>query len=158
MLFHDGCGGCLQLFSGIMLYIFNGSKVPLYSASSETASSLTSSHHHIASPLPHRCMQNLVDKDWYFVVRACRRHHGLACVQVFNLFTLAGDALSRPLAYHLKNPPHPFWFLILTVVGMGICLSKIAIIGPIGIFLIFFANGSIYAASTRYRHHRRCIR
>lgn len=34
--------------------------------------------------------------------------------------------------------------------GAGLCVSKIAIIAPLGVFLIFFANGSIYASATRH--------
>jgi hypothetical protein len=73
--------------------------------------------------------------DWFFVM--------------YNMFTLAGDSSSRKLAYFFK-PRHPFWFLIASFVGAAICLSKIAIIAPIGIFLVFFANGSIYASTTRH--------
>lgn len=73
--------------------------------------------------------------DWFFVI--------------YNCFTLAGDSFSRKIAYRMK-PRHPAVYLLCSVAGAAICLSKIPVIAPIGIFLVFFANGSIYAASTRY--------
>lgn len=103
----------VSLFSGVMLYILNGQKVPMFGPSSD-------------DQLPH---------DWFFVI--------------YNLFTLAGDSISRRVAYRMK-PVHPLWFLILSIVGAILCLSKIAILSPFGIFLVFFANGSIYANSTRH--------
>ncbi len=35
-------------------------------------------------------------------------------------------------------------------IGAGLCLSKIPFIAPLGTFLIFFANGGIYATTTRH--------
>eukprot|EP01006_Ploeotia_vitrea_P004865 TRINITY_DN115622_c0_g1_i1.p1 TRINITY_DN115622_c0_g1~~TRINITY_DN115622_c0_g1_i1.p1 ORF type:complete len:455 (+),score=213.68 TRINITY_DN115622_c0_g1_i1:206-1570(+) len=104
----------VSLFSGVMLYILNGKKVPLFGP---------------------RSTEVLVPHDWFFVV--------------YNMFTLAGDSLSRKFAYWAE-PRHPFVYLILTVVGAAICLSKYAIVAPIGIFLVFFTNGAIYATSTRH--------
>lgn len=80
--------------------------------------------------------ETLVPVDPYFVF--------------YNLFTLAGDSLSRRLIYSLKNLHHPFWFLIFSFGGAAICLSKYAIIAPIGIFFVMFANGCIYATTTRH--------
>jgi len=48
------------------------------------------------------------------------------------------------------NPRNPLWFLILSGIGAAGCLSKIAFVAPVGIFLVFYANGSVYATSTRH--------
>jgi hypothetical protein len=73
-------------------------------------------------------------KDWFFVI--------------YNLFTLAGDSVSRKLMY-LYRPRNPLVFLGCTAVGAVLCLVKIPVIAPIGIFLVFFGNGAVYATTTR---------
>ena len=50
----------------------------------------------------------------------------------------------------MKRPPHPAWYLLLSIAGLVMCTAKLPIIAPIGIFFVFFANGSIYALSTRF--------
>lgn len=77
----------------------------------------------------------LVPQRWFFVVH--------------NLFTLVGDSTSRRLAYRLK-PRNPFIFLVLSVLGAALCLSRVALVAPLGIFFVFFANGSVYATATRH--------
>eukprot|EP00455_Lapot_gusevi_P024852 TRINITY_DN2596_c0_g1_i1.p1 TRINITY_DN2596_c0_g1~~TRINITY_DN2596_c0_g1_i1.p1 ORF type:complete len:462 (-),score=139.20 TRINITY_DN2596_c0_g1_i1:151-1458(-) len=77
----------------------------------------------------------IVSHDWFFVVH--------------NLFTLLGDSLSRKIVYVFPLR-HPYLYLIPSFIGAALCLSKIAFVAPLGIFLVFFANGSIYATSTRY--------
>jgi hypothetical protein len=44
----------------------------------------------------------------------------------------------------------PLWFLVPGAVGVIICCWMVPIIAPIGGFLIFFMNGSIYAHTCRY--------
>lgn len=65
-------------------------------------------------------------------------------------FTFFGDTLSRQLVYRASRLYHPFWFLLLSVLGAFICLLKLPIVAPIGIFLVFFANGGIYATSSKH--------
>merc|ERR1711991_1277391 len=77
----------------------------------------------------------LVSHDWYFTV--------------FNLFTFAGDSISRRLVYSWK-PRNPLFFLSLSAVGAALCLCRVPFVAPLGIFSIFFANGAIYGPSTRY--------
>uniref|UniRef100_A0A6A7G760 Transmembrane protein n=2 Tax=Hirondellea gigas TaxID=1518452 RepID=A0A6A7G760_9CRUS len=103
----------LSLFSGLMLYIFNDSEVPLFGVNG----SVTLRH------------------DLYFAM--------------FNLCATFGDSLSRKLAYDFR-PRHPFLYLLLSPIGAVLCISKIAILGWLGVFLIFFANGFIYALTTRH--------
>ena len=67
---------------------------------------------------------------------------------VYNMFTFFGDTLSRQVVYRLPLI-NPLCYLILSAVGAGTCLAKIPIIAPIGIFLVFFANGAIYGTSTK---------
>jgi hypothetical protein len=103
----------VSLFSGIMLYILNGSHVPLLSTTSDV----------------------LMRHDWFFVF--------------YNSFSLMGDSFSRQIAYR-HSPRHPFSFLLFSAAGAAFCLSKVPIVAPIGIFCVFFANGSIYATTTRF--------
>eukprot|EP01029_Cantina_marsupialis_P018758 TRINITY_DN4322_c0_g1_i1.p1 TRINITY_DN4322_c0_g1~~TRINITY_DN4322_c0_g1_i1.p1 ORF type:complete len:423 (+),score=95.03 TRINITY_DN4322_c0_g1_i1:272-1540(+) len=77
----------------------------------------------------------MVPHDWYFVV--------------YNCFTLAGDSLSRKVAYKMK-PLFPGFYLILSITGGIICCLKQPLIAPIGIFMVFYANGAIYATTTRH--------
>jgi hypothetical protein len=68
---------------------------------------------------------------------------------LFNLCSFLGDFTSRRLAYRDK-PRNPLFFLVLSVCGAVMILSKTALVAPIGIFLVMFANGSVYAHSTRF--------
>jgi hypothetical protein len=68
---------------------------------------------------------------------------------VFNAFTFCGDSCSRRIVYKFK-PRNPLWYLLLSAAGALMCLAQFPIIAPIGIFLVFFANGAIYGSSTRY--------
>ena len=77
----------------------------------------------------------LVSHDWFFAITNC--------------LTFTGDTISRKFAYWAKPRP-PFFYLLLSALGAAACLSKIAIIAPLGMFCVFFANGAIYGTSTRY--------
>jgi hypothetical protein len=68
----------------------------------------------------------------------------------FNCCSLLGDATGRKLAYSTHRHYHPFYFLIATVAGVGMVLSKTALLAPFGMMAIMFANGSIYAHTTKY--------
>ena len=80
--------------------------------------------------------------------------HGIwnhdAYFAMFNCFTFLGDTLSRKVAYWWTTPPHPAWFLLLSAAGIAMATAKLPIIAPLGIFCVFFANGSVYALSTRH--------
>jgi len=67
---------------------------------------------------------------------------------VYNLCSFLGDTTSRKLAYS-DRARHPMLFVIFSGIGAALVLSKIAILGPLGVLCIFFANGSIYAHTTR---------
>lgn len=69
---------------------------------------------------------------------------------IFNSCSLLGDATGRKLAYYTHRHVTPFWFLISTVVGVSLILSKQSIVAPLGMFCVMFANGSIYAHTTKY--------
>jgi hypothetical protein len=77
----------------------------------------------------------LFSHDWFFAIN--------------NSFTFCGDTISRKFAYWAK-PRHPLQYIILSITGALLCISKIAILAPIGMFLIFFANGAVYGTSTRF--------
>ena len=104
---------CVSLFSGILLFIFNGTQVPIFGPASATL-------------FPH---------DWFFAIHNC--------------FSLVGDSLSRKVMY-LIEPRHPWLYLVACLAGAALCLLKVAFVAPLGIFLVFFANGSIYATTTRH--------
>jgi hypothetical protein len=67
---------------------------------------------------------------------------------ITNTCSFLGDFTSRKIAYMTK-PRNPLFFLVLSGVGAAMMLSKTAIVAPIGIFAIMFANGSVYAHTTR---------
>lgn len=81
---------------------------------------------------------------------------------VFNVCGFAGDFVARKIAY---NPP-PWWpavassqhtplrFTALTVIGLALCVCKVAVLAPIGFFCIMFGNGMIYASTTRFVDER----
>ena len=68
----------------------------------------------------------------------------------FNCCSLLGDATGRKLAYYTHRHYHPFLFLVATVTGTALVLSKTALVAPLGMMLVMFANGSIYAHTTKY--------
>ena len=68
----------------------------------------------------------------------------------FNSMSLIGDAVGRKLAYYRNAHTNPFWFLLFTFAGMAMILSKQAIIAPLGMWCVMFANGSIYAHTTKH--------
>lgn len=77
---------------------------------------------------------------------------------IFNVCGFLGDFSARTIAY---SPPRwwPTEFitpqgstlrcLCFTVVGLTLCLSKVAIMAPLGMLLIMFGNGLMYATTTR---------
>jgi hypothetical protein len=82
----------------------------------------------------------LVNHDDYFVF--------------FNLALMMGDSFSRKLVYWYytsdKPLPNPWYWLVFSVLGAGICFLKLAFIAPLGAFFVMFANGGIYAISTKH--------
>lgn len=70
---------------------------------------------------------------------------------IFSSCGFIGDVLSRRLVYKRTsaNPFHPIWYLMFTGCGVLIILTQMPLIAPIGTFLVFFGNGSIYAQSCR---------
>lgn len=68
---------------------------------------------------------------------------------VYYTFSFCGDFFSRRIAYRdrLRNP---IYFLVLSIIGAGLVLSKTALIAPLGMFMVMFANGSIYAQTTKF--------
>lgn len=68
----------------------------------------------------------------------------------YNTFAFLGDFISRKLAYSSSCRPNVLIFLVLSVIGGFVVLSRITIIAPFGIFLVMFANGSIYNHTTKH--------
>lgn len=73
---------------------------------------------------------------------------------LFNFFTLLGDTGSRKFAYWfqswLDKDVNPLLFLVLSATGVLLCLIKVPFVAPLGIFCVFFANGAIYATTTKF--------
>merc|ERR1712154_594260 len=64
---------------------------------------------------------------------------------------MGGDTIGRKVIYYFTlSKIHPSWYLILSFVGAFCCILKIPILTWFGMFLIFLANGLIYAASTKF--------
>ena len=69
---------------------------------------------------------------------------------VYNTCIFLGDSISRQLVYKAPRLEDPLWYLWFSLAGALLGLAKIPILVPVGLFLVFFANGSIYATSTKY--------
>jgi hypothetical protein len=72
-----------------------------------------------------------------------------AFAMVYYTFSFCGDFFSRRIAYRdrLRNP---IFFLALSIIGAGLVLSKTALVAPLGMFCVMFANGSVYAQTTKF--------
>jgi hypothetical protein len=68
----------------------------------------------------------------------------------FNLLGFAGDFSARRLAYWVRRPHNPLYYVGLTAVGAAIVLSKTAVAAPASMFCVMFCNGSVYAHTTRF--------
>ena len=68
---------------------------------------------------------------------------------IYYCFSFMGDFTSRKIAYRDK-PRNPFFFLVLSCIGVALVLSKTAVVAPLGMFCVMFANGSIYAQTTKF--------
>ena len=77
-----------------------------------------------------------MDHGWFFTI--------------FNIFTFLGDSGSRKIVYYIAKEINPMFYLLVSIAGTAMCLAKLPIIAPLGIFCIFFANGAIYGTSTKY--------
>lgn len=113
---------CCILAGSIALYIFDGASVVLWPRASAK----------IAIP------QNL-----FFAL-----FNGGSCV---------GDSVGRIVAYGAVDGSiwrvregNPMRFTVLTAIGVALCLCKVAVVAPIGMFAIMLGNGLIYASTTRF--------
>ena len=77
-----------------------------------------------------------MDHGWFFTI--------------FNIFTFLGDSGSRKIVYYIAKEINPLFYLLVSIAGTAMCLVKLPLIAPLGIFCIFFANGAIYGTSTKY--------
>jgi hypothetical protein len=68
---------------------------------------------------------------------------------VYNLCAFLGDFSGRKIAYHDKYR-NPLFLLNFSIIGGACVLSKVAVIAPVGIFCVMFANGLIYAHTTKH--------
>jgi hypothetical protein len=70
---------------------------------------------------------------------------------IYSIGTFIGDTAGRKIIYYFSlSRVHPACYLVLSLIGAFCCLLKVPFVSWIGIFLIFFANGLIYAASTKF--------
>ncbi|ETO13985.1 hypothetical protein RFI_23383 [Reticulomyxa filosa] len=68
---------------------------------------------------------------------------------VYSLCTFIGDTGGRKVVYWWDLQNNPLWFLLSSFAGGILCVVKIPILMWLGGFAIFFANGLIYAATTK---------
>eukprot|EP00484_Ammonia_sp_Unknown_P020946 CAMPEP_0197032380 /NCGR_PEP_ID=MMETSP1384-20130603/11070_1 /TAXON_ID=29189 /ORGANISM="Ammonia sp." /LENGTH=423 /DNA_ID=CAMNT_0042462029 /DNA_START=36 /DNA_END=1304 /DNA_ORIENTATION=+ len=69
---------------------------------------------------------------------------------VLNLCQFIGDSSGRKIIYYFKLTVQPFWFLILSFVGIALCMTKVPVFALIATLLVTFGNGSIYSSSTYF--------
>jgi hypothetical protein len=69
---------------------------------------------------------------------------------IYNAHSLVGDAAGRKIAYARKTLTHPAWYLVFSAIGGGLILSKVALVAPLGMLFVMFANGSMYATATKH--------
>lgn len=73
---------------------------------------------------------------------------------MMNTLTFLGDSCSRQFAYLIRQDLRQgmvlFAFVLCCFAGGALLTFKVAILAPIGMFLIFWANGGIYGSSTRF--------
>jgi hypothetical protein len=69
---------------------------------------------------------------------------------LYNLCSFLGDFSSRRLIYKMKRRIHPAFILIPLLIGLGLGLARVVMLAWVGMFLVMFANGSLYATTTRY--------
>lgn len=107
--------------SAIVFYIMNGKVVPLYGAHTTP----------------------LLNKNLYFAV--------------LQTFVFCGDFFSRKVVYLMEYQPPVAAYLVFSFAGVFLILAKLGgygstmpLLAPLGMFCVFYANGSIYAASTKF--------
>ena len=72
---------------------------------------------------------------------------------LLNAFGLIGDAAGRVFAYEFRKgkvPRSPLIFLPLCILALGLGLSKVMLLAPVSQLFALFANGCIYATTTKY--------
>lgn len=104
----------VSMFSGLMLYIWDFDHVPLFGNGSGMLLSMPCGWMG-SPPLPASIPKN-------------------AFMAIYNFCTFIGDTASRKTAYYFR-PLHPLLYNILTVIGVALCLSKIAALAFPGMFL-----------------------
>jgi len=68
---------------------------------------------------------------------------------IVSLHTFLGDTISRKVAYYFELR-HPMLYLLFTILGAVFASLRMPIFLWPGLFAIFFANGAIYATTTRF--------
>jgi len=66
-----------------------------------------------------------------------------------NTLTFSGDFISRKVAYVIP-PINALWWVLVSVVGVALAMTEIAACLPPAMFCIMWANGAIYATTTRF--------
>lgn len=71
-------------------------------------------------------------------------------LMLLNLFQFIGDISGRKIIYYFKLNTKPCYFLVLSVLGLMGCMSKVPVIALISTMLVMLANGLIYSSSTYF--------
>jgi hypothetical protein len=69
---------------------------------------------------------------------------------LFSSFGFLSDVVSRRIVYKRNFSFHPIRFLLFSFIGLWIILGRVPVIAPLGTLLIFYANGSVYALSSKW--------
>jgi hypothetical protein len=69
---------------------------------------------------------------------------------LYNVCSFLGDFSSRRFVYKKQRTFHPALLLLLIAAGLGLGLCRVAILAWVGMFLVMFANGALYAATMRH--------
>jgi len=72
---------------------------------------------------------------------------------IVNIHTFLGDTISRKVAYYYpvrNGGAGSLMFIALAVTGAVLCLLRMPILLWPGLFMIFYANGGIYATTTKH--------
>ena len=69
---------------------------------------------------------------------------------ILNAMQFIGDICGRKIIYYFKLSIHPFYYLIFSIIGAILCMSKIPIAALFGTSFVTLANGLIYSSTTYY--------
>lgn len=150
---------CVAFFSAINQYILTGTKIPLFGMC--ICLLFLFVFFLLFVPLGCGCARILENVSKYSSIQETYKHTNIQTggnsllvntddfFSVYSFLSFVGDASGRKLIYYFKYSKSPIYFLSFSIGGAFLCLLKIPVLTWVGYFLIFLANGLIYASTTR---------